>query len=320
MMTGDFDPGFFPGSPVLLVHGGAWDIPADQLEAHALGVLRAVEMGYGLLMRGASALDAVEAAVTVLEDDETFDAGRGSFLTRDGRVQLDALLMDGRTLRAGGVACVERLKNPIQAARLVLERSPHVYFVGAGAETFAQEQGMKLIDNAELVLERERERLAVAQAREKAGIPDPTFAGPQLPADSHDTVGAVALDAGGNLAAATSTGGTLNKAPGRVGDSSLIGCGGYADNRSAAASLTGWGEPIMKLVLGKWAVDRAPRLGPEQAAQDAIAYLHARLQGHGGIILLGPDGRFGIAHNTPRMAWAVCNQKGVRAGTSLADL
>jgi beta-aspartyl-peptidase (threonine type) len=133
-------------------------------------------------------------------------------------------------------------------------------------------------------------------------------------------VGAVALDAGGNLAAATSTGGTLNKTPGRVGDSSVIGCGGYADNRSAAASLTGWGEPIMKLVLGKWAVDRVPQLGPEQAAQDAITYLYARLRGHGGLILLGPDGRFGIAHNTPRMAWAVCDRKGVRAGTSLSEL
>jgi hypothetical protein len=145
-----------------------------------------------------------------------------------------------------------------------------------------------LIENEELVVDRERLRLAEAQARERAGIPDLTFAGTQPPADSHDTVGAVALDAAGNLAAATSTGGTLNKAPGRVGDSSLIGCGGYADNRSAAASLTGWGEPIMKLVLGKWAVDRVPQLGPEQAAQDAIAYLYARLQGHGGMILLGP--------------------------------
>jgi L-asparaginase / beta-aspartyl-peptidase len=262
----------------------------------------------------------VEAAVTLLEDDETFDAGRGSFLTRDGRVQLDALLMDGATLRVGAVACVERLRNPIQAARLVLERSPHVYFVGQGAEDFAREQGIELIENQELVLDRERLRLAKAQERERAGIPDLTFEGTQPPADSHDTVGAVALDAAGNLAAATSTGGTLNKAPGRVGDSSLIGCGGYADSRSAAASLTGWGEPIMKLVLGKWAVDRVPQLGPEQAAQDAITYLYARLQGHGGIILLGPDGRFGIAHNTPRMAWAVCDRKGVRAGTSVSEL
>ena len=306
-------------SPVLLVHGGAWDIPTDELEAHERGVRRAAEAGYSLLAEGGSSLDAVEAAVTVLENDEAFDAGRGSFLTRDGRVQLDALMMDGATLRAGGVACVERLRNPIQAARLVLERSPHVYFVGAGAEAFAQEQGMPLIDNAELILDRERVRLADAQARERAGIPDRTFAGPQNTALDHDTVGAVALDSGGNLAAATSTGGTLNKAPGRVGDSSLIGCGGYADNRSAAASLTGWGEPIMKLVLGKWAVDRVARTGPEQTAQDAMAYLYARLQGHGGIILLGPDGRYGIAHNTPRMAWALRNRAGLRAGTVVAD-
>jgi beta-aspartyl-peptidase (threonine type) len=314
-MTAVPHPGF--RSPVLLVHGGAWDIPSDQLEAHTRGVIRAVETGYALLRQGASSLDAVEAAVTVLEDDEAFDAGRGSFLTADGRVQLDALLMDGATLRAGAVACVERLRNPIQAARLVLEESPHVYFVGAGAEEFARQHGLPLIDNAELVLDRERQRLRTAQARARAGIPDSTFDGG--PPHSHDTVGAVALDAAGNLAAATSTGGTLNKTPGRVGDSSVIGCGGYADNRSAAASLTGWGEPIMKLVLGKWAVDRVPQLGPEQSAQDAIAYLHTRLQGHGGIILLGPDGRYGIAHNTPRMAWAVCNRKGVRAGTTLDE-
>ena len=309
-------------SAVLLVHGGAWDIPSDELEAHERGVRRAAEAGYSLLAQGGSALDAVEAAVTVLENDENYDAGRGSFLNRDGRVQLDALMMDGATLRAGGVACVERLRNPVQAARLVLERSPHVYFVGAGAEEFALQQGMELIDNRELVLEREQRRLAEAQARERAGLPDATFAGKNQDHDNqgqgnqgHDTVGAVALDASGNLAAATSTGGTLNKAPGRVGDSSLIGCGGYADNRSAATSLTGWGEPIMKLVLGKWAVDRVAQTGPEQSAVDAIAYLFARLQGHGGILLLGPDGRYGIAHNTPRMAWAARNRTGLRSGT-----
>jgi beta-aspartyl-peptidase (threonine type) len=302
-------------NPVLVVHGGAWDIPADEITAHTRGVSRAARVGYDLLHQGAAALDAVEAAVTVLEDDETFDAGRGSFLTADGRVQLDALMMDGATLRAGAVACVERLKNPIQAARLVLERSPHVYFVGSGAEEFARQQGLPLIDNQELVIDRERERLHAAKARAQAGIEDQTFTGNQ-----HDTVGAVALDLAGNLAAATSTGGTLNKTPGRVGDSSVIGSGGYADNRSAAASLTGWGEPIMKLVLAKWAVDRVPLLGPEQAAEDAIAYLYSRLQGHGGMVLLSPDGRYGIAHNTPRMAWAVCNRKGVRAGTSVAEV
>jgi beta-aspartyl-peptidase (threonine type) len=302
------------------------------VEAHRLGVSNALAIGYAMLEDGASAVDAVEAAVTILEDDETFDAGRGSFLTSAGRVQLDALLMDGSNLRAGGVACVERLRNPIQAARLVLDKSPHIYFVGAGAEDFALHHGMALIDNSELVLDRERARLAEAQADARAGLPDLTFAGddkspetavplhpPQI--DSHDTVGAVALDSYGNLAAATSTGGTLNKAPGRVGDSSLIGCGCYADNLSAAVSLTGWGEPIMKLVLGKWAVDRVQRgVAPEQASQDAIAYLYKRLQGHGGIILLGPDGRFGLAHNTPRMAWGVAENTGLRVGVSSEEL
>jgi beta-aspartyl-peptidase (threonine type) len=317
-------------APTLLVHGGAWAIPADAAAAHEAGVRNALETGYAILLRGGSALDAVEAAVTVLEDNPAFDAGRGSFLTSDGRVQLDALLMDGGRMKAGGVACVERLRNPIQAARLVLEKSRHVYFVGPGAEQFAHAHGMALIDNAELVLDRERERLAQAQARQAAGLADLSFSGQALhddkspetalPADpdgfdSHDTVGAVALDGRGNLAAATSTGGTLNKTPGRVGDSSLIGCGCYADNLSAAVSLTGWGEPIMKLVLGKWATDRvAAGTAPELAAQEAIAYLYNRLGGHGGIILLGPDGRFGLAHNTPAMAWGIATPAGLQTG------
>jgi L-asparaginase / beta-aspartyl-peptidase len=316
-------------TPILLIHGGAWAIPDDAAAAHENGVRNALEAGYRILARGASALDAVEAAVTVLEDDPTFDAGRGSFLTSDGRVQLDALLMDGGRMKAGGVACVERLRNPIQAARLVLEQSPHVYFVGAGAEEFAQSHGMPLIENAELVLDRERERLKIARERQAAGLTDTTFSGleddkgpetaiPRVTDTSHDTVGAVALDTHGNIAAATSTGGTLNKTPGRVGDSSLIGCGCYADNLSAAVSLTGWGEPIMKLVLGKWATDRvAAGTAPEFAAREAISYLHSRLGGHGGIILLGPDGRFGIAHNTPAMAWGLATANGLETGLKI---
>lgn len=312
-------------SPVLLVHGGAWAIPDSDAAAHQAGVRRALEAGWKVLQGGGPAMEAVVAAVTELEDDPTFDAGRGSFLTSDGTVQLDALLMDGGRMKAGGVACVERLRNPIQAARLVLEESPHVYFVGAGAEAFAQKHGMELIDNAELVLDRERERLRAAKERAAAGLADETFSGhlddksPETavaaPLDSHDTVGAVALDTAGNLAAGTSTGGTLNKAPGRVGDSSLIGCGCYADNMSAAVSLTGWGEPIMKLVLGKWATDRvAAGEAPELAAREAITYLYRRLGGHGGIILLGPDGRFGLAHNTPAMAWGLATAAGIETG------
>jgi L-asparaginase / beta-aspartyl-peptidase len=312
--------------PTLLVHGGAWAIPKDAEAAHEAGVRAALEAGYAVLARGGAAVDAVEAAVVVMEDDPTFDAGRGSFLTSDGRVQLDALLMDGGRMLAGGVACVERLRNPIKAARLVLEKSPHVYFVGAGAEAFAASHGMELIENGELVLERERERLKLAQTRAAAGLADETFSDladdkdPEtvVEMDTHDTVGAVALDAKGDVAAATSTGGTLNKTPGRVGDSSLIGCGCYADNLAAAVSLTGWGEPIMKLVLGKWATDRvAEGTDPETAAREAIAYLYNRLGGHGGIILLGPDGRFGLAHNTPAMAWGIATAAGVQAGVRI---
>ncbi len=350
-------PNAAPHKPILLIHGGAWAMPDNAVAPHERGIASALAAGWSALSRGGTAIDAVEAAVTVMEDDDTFDAGRGSFLTRDGRVQLDALLMNGADLRTGGVACVERLRNPIQAARLVLEKSPHVYFVGTGAERFATQNGLRLVDNTELIVPRERDRLMAFQQAEATGHPDTTFSGADimgapglasetceeeatpssqaqtaldteveaaLPEElriddptlhSHDTVGAVALDQYGNLAAGTSTGGTLNKAPGRVGDSSLIGCGCYADNLSAAASLTGWGEPIMKLVLGKWAVDRvAAGEAPQSAATAAIDYLFTRLGGHGGIILLGPDGQIGIAHNTPRMAWGIATAKGQQLG------
>jgi beta-aspartyl-peptidase (threonine type) len=308
-------------NPVLLIHGGAWAMPDDEIEAHKRGIHNALAAGWGVLQQGGTSVEAVEASVIVMEDDDTFDAGRGSFLTRDGRVQLDALLMNGADLRTGGVACVERLPNPIRAARLVLEQSPHVYFVGTGAERFALAHGMTLCDNTHLVIPREQKRLYAAQQAELDGKSDTTFSGepaelrPSL--QSHDTVGAVALDRYGNLAAGTSTGGTLNKAPGRVGDSSLIGCGCYADNLSAAVSLTGWGEPIMKLVLGKWAVDRvAAGVSASASAADAIAYLHSRLGGHGGIILLSPDGSVGLAHNTPRMAWGLATHQGMSMGVT----
>jgi len=290
-----------PTDPVLVVHGGAWAIPDDMVEAHLKGVQNAMVAGWQALRKGGSALDAVEEAVVGLEDDETFDAGRGSFLNRDGKVQLDAFIMEGATLRGGGVGGVERLRNPIRAARKILSESPHVYFVAEGAERFAAEHGIPLCDNKDLVIPREVERLRAFQAQAADQAPD-LFA----PAISHDTVGAVALDGDGHIAAATSTGGTLNKAPGRLGDSSLIGCGCYADNESAAASLTGWGEPIMKLVLAKWAADRVLAGNvPEWVSEEAMNYLKARVNGHGGIILLDAKGRIGISHNTPRMAWAL---------------
>ena len=304
-----------PTNPVLVVHGGAWAIPDDMVEAHLNGVRNAAAAGWRALERGGSALDAVEEAVVVLEDDETFDAGRGSFLNRDGKVQLDAFIMDGATLRGGGVGGVERLRNPVRAARKILSDSAHVYFVAEGAERFAAEHGIALCRNEDLVIPREVERLREYQAQASTHGND-LFA-PEVSGDllSHDTVGAVALDREGNIAAATSTGGTLNKAPGRLGDSSLIGCGCYADNLSAAASTTGWGEPIMKLVLAKWAADRVQSGSlPEWVATEAMNYLKQRLNGHGGIILLDAQGRLGIAHNTPRMAWAVQSAQKQDAG------
>jgi len=304
-----------PTDPVLVIHGGAWAMPDDMVDAHIRGVTNALAAGWHVLERGGSALDAVEEAVVIMEDDETFDAGRGSFLNRDGKVQLDALIMDGATLRAGGVGCVEHLRNPVRAARKILSESPHVYFVGEGAEKFAAEHGVPLCENEDLIIPREVERLRQYQvdAAKRGPAKDgndlfssnpiaPTAHDPTI---SHDTVGAVALDRDGNIAASTSTGGTLNKAPGRLGDSSLIGCGCYADNLSAAASTTGWGEPIMKLVLAKWTADRiAAGNLPEWSALEAINYLQQRVNGHGGIIVLNREGHIGIAHNTPRMAFA----------------
>ncbi len=303
---------------MMLVHGGAWAIPDDAIEEHLRGVRAAADAGWKVLGAGGSCLDAVEAAVVLMEDDETFDAGRGSFLNMDGRVQLDACIMDGATLRAGGVGCVEHIRNPIRAAKKILTESPHVYFVGNGAERFAQQHGLELVANEDLIIEREVQRLSEAKKQSYLKMPEEFGAASRY----HDTVGAVALDAKGNIAAGTSTGGTLNKAPGRVGDSSLIGCGCYADNQSAAVSTTGWGEPMMKLVLSKWTADRVGEgIDPQHAAERALAYLKKRLNGHGGMIVVDTQGRYGLAHNTPRMAWAMMAEgrraSGIDLGTGI---
>ena len=302
-----------PSNPILVVHGGAWAIPDNMVDAHIQGVRNAVAAGWRALEKGGSSLDAVEEAVVVLEDDETFDAGRGSFLNREGKVQLDAFIMEGSTLRGGGVGGVERLRNPVRAARKILSESPHVYFVGEGAERFAAEHGIPLCENSELVIPREVERLQAFQAHAAEQVPD-LFA----PAISHDTVGAVALDAEGNIAAATSTGGTLNKAPGRLGDSSLIGCGCYADSEAGGVSCTGYGEAIMKIVMAKTAVDFLRRSvvcvdsphgascepsSAQLAAREAVHLLAKRTHATGGLILLDRHGNPGFAFNTPRMAY-----------------
>jgi beta-aspartyl-peptidase (threonine type) len=280
----------------LAVHGGAWEIPDEELDACREGCRRALERGWAILSAGGSALDACEQAIIELEDDPIFDAGIGSHLNRDGRVELDAILMDGATLKSGAVAAVERLRNPIQVARLVLERSEHMLIVGPGAEQFAVSQGLSLSNPAELVVARETQRwyrtCATAQVSRRSD------------SSSGGTVGAVAVDRAGNLAAGTSTGGTCCKHPGRVGDSPLVGCGCYADNRAGAVSCTGQGEAIMKVVLAKAAMDLLTAgLDPQAAARRVIAQLSERTEGQGGLIAVDPAGRIGAFFSTPRMAY-----------------
>jgi beta-aspartyl-peptidase (threonine type) len=291
--------------PALIVHGGAWDIPDDQVDAHISGCRRAAEIGWGLLREGAKAVDAVEAAVRVMEDDPTYNAGRGSHLNVAGEVELDALIMEGATLNAGSVAAVQHIANPVSLARLVMEKTEHVMLAGQGAERFAREHRVPLCPTEALLVGRELERWRELQQ-------DPSWRTPQaFGADRFDTVGAVALDIHGNIAAATSTGGTPKKLPGRVGDSPLIGCGAYADNQTGGVSATGWGESLMKVVMSKTTCDFMARgLDAQQAAESAVQLLADRVKGLGGVIVVDTLGRIGMAHNTPRMAHAYATADG----------
>ena len=287
----------------LIVHGGAWDIPDAAVADCRSGIHSSLEAGRKVLSHGGSALDAVEAAIVVLEEDITFDAGIGSHLNRDGRVQLDAIIMDAVTLKAGAVAAVERIKNPIRLARKLLESSSHMMLTGAGAELFAQESGIPLCDPSQLIIERER----TAWLRCREGNHESEFHfGHQ-----HGTVGAVARDSRGRLAAGTSTGGTCCKFPGRIGDSPLIGCGCYADADAGAVSCTGHGEAIMKVVMAKSAVDLL-RTGASAAAAatESVQLLARRTQSTGGLILIDREGHPAASFNTPRMAYGYIEPDG----------
>ncbi len=297
--------------PSLIVHGGAWDIPDDAVDACKEGCRRALEAGWAILSRGGTALDAVEAAIVALEDAPVFDAGTGSHLNLDGHVEMDAIVMDGETLRAGAIAAVQRIHNPIRLARKVLEQCPHMMLAGAGAERFAKQHGIAWCDPEELVTEAERE--AWKRCREDK------HAAAHHRGHEQGTVGAVALDRQGRLIAGTSTGGTCCKLPGRVGDSPLIGCGCYADAEAGGVSCTGYGEAIMKIVMAKTATDllRRPANSDETpadlamlAAREAVHLLADRGRGTGGLILLDRAGHPGYAFNTPRMAYGFVDAAG----------
>ncbi len=287
-----------PSTPAIAVHGGAGSLddsgtsglgPDAPREA---GVGRAASAAWELLRRGGSALDAVVLAASLLEDDPTFNAGTGATLTSAGHVELDASLMDGATLGAGAVACVKDVKNPILLARAVLERSPHLLIVADGASAFAREMGIPAWPNERLVIPQQRARFDAS-----AGVKPTTVGG--------GTIGAVARDRNGHVAAATSTGGTFLKRPGRVGDSPIIGAGTYADDRLAAVSSTGHGEPIIRVTLARLVADLVGAgRSPGEAAAEGIRILGARVAGQGGVIVVGPSGDPGFAFNTPAMARA----------------
>jgi beta-aspartyl-peptidase (threonine type) len=290
-----------PIPPIALaVHGGAWNIPDDEVEAHRSGVAEALRLGWERLRAGASALDVVEVAVRALEDDPAFNAGRGSHLTSEGRLEMDASVMEGTELRVGAVAAIAGVRHPVSVARRVLEDGRHVLLVGRGARRFARASGAELCPPGDLLLPRERLRWeAIRHGRRE--MVEQEF--------GMDTVGAVALDAAGRTAVATSSGGTQDKAPGRVGDSPIPGAGSYADDRLGAASCTGWGEGILRVVLAKTAVDALRDRGAEEAAAAAVGTLD-RVSGRGGVLLVDRHGRPAAAFNTPRMARGLATAEG----------
>jgi beta-aspartyl-peptidase (threonine type) len=268
----------------MMVHGGSWNaMPDDVVDAHAAGCLEAVNRGRGILEAGGGALDAVEAAIVVLEDDPTFDAGHGSFPTTAGEVELDAALMDGAGLDVGAVACVIGIPNPVRLARLILE-APQVLLAGPGAREFAERHGLPTCTSDEL--------LAPAEHWDKF------FASGERRGPS-DTVGAVARDAHGNIVAGLSTGGQPNRIPGRVGDVPQVGCGYYADSTVGGVACSGWGEAIARVTLANRAM-RFLESGQtaQQAADNAIRLMRDRVGGFAGILVVDPDGAIGISFHS----------------------
>ena len=294
----------------IAIHGGAGALPRQTITAsreaqYRASLAAALDAGYEILERGGTSLDAVTVAVKLLEDDPLFNAGRGAALTREGRAELDAAVMDGREQRAGAVAAVCHVKNPVELARRVMEKSRHVLLVGEGAEEFALEEGLPLVPNAYFLTE-ERERQLDG---ERKGLPVSDL----IPAPP-GTVGAVALDAAGNLAAATSTGGMSNKRRGRVGDSPIIGAGTYAKNGVCAVSATGHGEYFIRAVAAYHICTAIEHRGLslEQAAREIIHQGIRALGGAGGIIAVDARGHIVMEFNTEAMFRGARDSRGRR--------
>jgi beta-aspartyl-peptidase (threonine type) len=282
----------------IVVHGGAGPAaPDDDAELAKAGCLAAARAGSAVLAAGGSALDAAVAAVVALEDNPAFNAGTGSCLNEEGEVEMDASVMQGDSLGGGAVALVRTVKNPVLLARAVMERTKHVFLAGEGAHRLALDAGMAAVDPRTLVVP----RMLARYQKQKVGASVPAAPG---------TVGAVAVDANGHVAAATSTGGTGFKRLGRIGDTPLLGCGTYADDLAGAASATGHGESIIKVTLTRSLCDRLRGGATPQAAAEACLQDLARVRGTGGVIAVDPQGRVGWAFNTDRMARASVDASG----------
>jgi beta-aspartyl-peptidase (threonine type) len=302
--------------PVILVHGGAGTHRSSSRAEKVVGVRTAADAGWECLAEGGSALDAVEAATRVLEDDPQFDAGRGSYLNLDGEVELDAIIMDGRRHDFGAVAAVPRVRHAITVARRVLEESPHALLSGRGAERFARQRGLT-VPSAELI---DPELLARwyyshwrGEALAAAANPRASVAARPSDKPTGDTVGAVALDADGRMAAATSTGGTKNKWPGRIGDSPIVGSGAWAEDGVGAISSTGHGESIMRVCLAhRVSFHLAGGQTATEAAETGLAHLTKVTGGEAGMIVIDASGRLGWAWNSDAMpyAWRSTDDRG----------
>jgi beta-aspartyl-peptidase (threonine type) len=298
----------------LAIHGGAGTIDrskitADLERAYRDALERSLHAGFDILDKGGSSLDAVEAAVRVLEDDPHFNAGKGAVFTEVGTNELDAAIMDGKSLKAGAVASVKHIKNPVSLARMVMEKSPHVMMDGDGAEAFAKQNGVELVDQKYFYTEERWQGLQREKEKKAGGAGGKRFISPDQ--DRHGTVGAVALDQAGNMAAATSTGGTTNKKAGRIGDSPIIGAGTYANNATCAVSATGDGEYFIRAVVGHdiAALMEYRAMPLTQAAQKVLDKV-ARLGGTGGLIAIDRKGNITQPFNTSGMYRGSIDQAG----------
>lgn len=302
----------------LVIHGGAGTISRNQMSTelekeYRDKLLEALNAGYEILQKDGSSLDAVERVITMLEDSPLFNAGKGAVFTHEGTNELDASIMDGKTLKAGSVAAVKHIKNPITLARMVMERSPHVMLVGEGAEAFAKAHGMELVSPDYFYTQKRSDQLQKAKQQEQK---DSSAGGRGLPADSsnrkHGTVGCVALDRMGNLAAGTSTGGTTNKRFGRVGDSPIIGAGTYANNRTCAVSATGTGEYFIRSVVAHdiSALMEYAGMSLQKAAETVVMEKLPKMGGDGGIIAIDKDGAIAMPFNTTGMYRAYIDDDG----------